>query len=431
MHTFLGLALVSVIFLVTAQLEEPTHIVKFKSFIDKAAAPNMLLNHHQEFLMSVRKKKFSLGSVLKNETTSLLAKDLYLNHIDIGNQFSVVSGVFSDHAFLDYLYQQSTIEYVEPNQIYKAAVMPSKRLTEEDEEEERIQRADMDSLKTSKPANWGLARINHRQRGNFDGYIFDSVGGMGIDVYVLDTGVYVDHLDFDNRALHSINLIQHEDQSDMGGHGTHVAAKIAGTEYGVSKAANIRSVKILNKLGDGSTSTLLKGIEHVIQVATPGKSLINLSLSGPHSRLIDDAIDTLVLKYNIPVFAAAGNAGTDACFFTPSSNPNVFSVGAIDIQDRVTRYSDVGECVSIYAPGSAIVSAYVGGNDSSKSMDGTSMASPHVAGTAANMMSKKSFSTPHALYDALRSLATKDVLHFDPQKSSSPNNNLLTYNSVF
>lgn len=144
-------------------------------------APNMLLNHHQEFLMSVRKKKFSLGSVLKNETTSLLAKDLYLNHIDIGNQFSVVSGVFSDHAFLDYLYQQSTIEYVEPNQIYKAAVMPSKRLTEEDEEEERIQRADMDSLKTSKPANWGLARINHRQRGNFDGYIFDSVGGYRRD----------------------------------------------------------------------------------------------------------------------------------------------------------------------------------------------------------------------------------------------------------
>ncbi|CEG80076.1 hypothetical protein RMATCC62417_14461 [Rhizopus microsporus] len=113
------------------------------------------------------------------------------------------------------------------------------------------------SLKSAKPANWGLARINQRQKASFDEYIYDAVGGQGIDVYVLDTGVYIDHLDFDGRASHAINLIQYEDESDMGGHGTHVAAKVAGTEYGVAKAANIHSVKILNKLGDGTTTTLL------------------------------------------------------------------------------------------------------------------------------------------------------------------------------
>ncbi|KAG1242066.1 hypothetical protein G6F68_016376 [Rhizopus microsporus] len=100
------------------------------------------------------------------------------------------------------------------------------------------------------------------------------------------------------------------------------------------------------------------------------------------------------------------------------------------MEDRVPHYSDVGECVSMYAPGSNIVSAYVGGNDSSKSMDGTSMASPHVAGTAANLMSKKNFSTAYELYQAIRDLATKDVIYFDPEKSSSPNNNLLIFNSI-
>ncbi|CAO3668274.1 unnamed protein product [Rhizopus stolonifer] len=391
----------------------------------------MLLNHHREFLTAVRKKQVSVGSITKNETV-VNPKDLCLSYINIGQEFSAVSGIFSDHAFLDYLYQQSTVEYVEPNQIYKTTEIKEKKRSVEDyEEEERLQRADIYSLKSTKPANWGLARINQRQKSNFDEYIFDSEGGTEVEVYVLDTGIYVDHLDFDTRATHSANMIQHEDDNDMGGHGTHVAAKIAGAEYGVSKAATVRSVKILNKLGDGSTSTLLKGIEHVIQVAKPGKSLINLSLSGPHSRLVDDALNTLVLKHNIPVFASAGNAGTDACFFTPSSNPNVFSVGATDQEDHVPRYSNVGECVSIYAPGSAIVSAYVGGNDSSKSMDGTSMASPHVTGTAANMLSNGNFHSVHDLYDAIRDLATRNLLSFDSEKSSSPNNNLLTYNSVF
>lgn len=270
----------------------------------------------------------------------------------------------------------------------------------------------------------------------------------GIDVFVLDTGVYAEHLDFDGRATHSANMIRNEDSRDMGGHGkkisflfslfanlcfilgTHVSGKIVGTEYGVAKRANIRSVKILNKVGDGSTSSLLKGIEHVIKYAVPGKSVVNLSLSGPKSRLLDEALNSLVLQHNVPVFVSAGNAGTDACFFSPSSNENVFAVGAININDAVPQYSNVGECVNIYAPGSNIVSAYIGGSDSSKSMDGTSMASPHVAGIAANLMSKNNYDTAHQVYEAIRMLATKDSVQFDSSKSSSPNNNLLAFNEI-
>lgn len=212
--------------------------------------------------------------------------------------------------------------------------------------------------------------------------------------------------------------------------GTHVSGKIIGRNYGVAKGANVKSVKILNKNGDGSTSGLLKGIEYVIQNGKAGKSLVNLSLSGPKSKLLDEALNSLVLEYQIPVFVSAGNAGTDACFFSPSSNPNVFSVGAIDIDDQVPKFSDVGECVAIYAPGAGIVSAYIGNTDSSKSMDGTSMASPHVAGIAANLMSKNQFTTAQQVYDAVRNIATRDMVIFDPSKSSSPNNNLLAFNEL-
>ena len=114
-----------------------------------------------------------------------------------------------------------------------------------------------------------------------------------------------------------------------------------------------------------------KGISHVIQAATPGKTLINLSLSGPKSRLIDEAISKVVNDYNIPVFVSSGNSGTDACYFSPSSNPDAFAVGATDVNDKVPYYSDTGRCVKIYAPGSNILSTWIGGDDQVKSLDGT------------------------------------------------------------
>jgi subtilisin family serine protease len=127
----------------------------------------------------------------------------------------------------------------------------------------------------------------------------------------------------------------------------------------------------LDKYGDGTTASLLNGITHVMKVAPPGKSLINLSLSGPKSRLIDEILSKVATEHNIPVFVSSGNAASDACFFSPSSNPDVFSVGASDPSDDVPTYSDVGECVRLYAPGSDIESTWIGKSDASKILDGT------------------------------------------------------------
>lgn len=202
-HYFLKLSFLSTILFISstkAQLESPTHIVKFKSFVGRASgnkkksktsfsvlirflAPAILLSHHRDFLSFVRKKNVSVNP---------LAQDLHLNRIDLGNNFNAVEGVFSDHAFLDYLYKQSTVEYVESNQVYKTTVVATKqrRAEEEEEEDEGLEEEEdmlinsgtdnqtiSSTLKKGKPSNWGLARIHQRQRGDFEKYIFDSIGG--------------------------------------------------------------------------------------------------------------------------------------------------------------------------------------------------------------------------------------------------------------
>ncbi|KAI8890048.1 subtilisin-like protein [Backusella circina FSU 941] len=337
-----------------------------------------------------------------------------LETLDLSSNFSAVAGVFKDEAFLEFLSQNANIDYVEPNQIFKVdAVLPN-------------------AVIRKQASNWGLSRIHQHEKTSASdaGYPVDLNAGAGIDVYVLDTGVFADHVDFGGRAKVSANLIRGEEDVDVGGHGTHVSAKIIGLEYGVAKSAQVHAVKILNKSGEGSTSTLLKGLEHVLKNAKPGKAIVNLSLSGPKSKMVNEVLNQLVLGKNVPVFASAGNSGVDACRFSPSSNPNVFSVGAADSEDNVPGYSDVGNCVSIYAPGSNIMSAYVGSKDASRAMDGTSMASPHVAGIAANLMSKRTYGSAKELYDAIRAAGTKNVLTFSQHRNFSENINLLAFNPV-
>ncbi|KAI8888032.1 subtilisin-like protein [Backusella circina FSU 941] len=366
-----------------------------------------------------------------------------LNYIDIGKDFNAVSGVFTDNDFLTYLQKQENIDYIETNALFKTTAptitkkkQKNRHLKEREEEQEEKMKEEEEPLDddtrvlTKRPSNWGLARITQHERGSLEEYTFDSESGTDIDVYVLDTGVYPDHSDFGGRANCAVNFVKTEEDVDKGGHGTHVSGKVIGQEYGVAKNANIQAVKILNKRGEGSTALLLKGLEYVMNNAKPGKSLVNLSLSGPRSKVVDQALNALVEEHNIPIFASAGNMGTDACRFSPSSNPNVFTVGSIDVNDRVSYFSNFGECVNIYAPGSGIISSYIGDVDAFKSMDGTSMASPHVAGVAANMMSMRQFNSPHELYNSMTELGTRDILEFVPKKDTQNNTNLLVYNPL-
>lgn len=202
-----------------------------------------------------------------------------------------------------------------------------------------------DAFKIATAPNWEQLQIMQHERVELNQYAYDESAGEGIHVCVLDTGVNVTHADFKDRAIVYANFVITENEHDFGGHGnisifnrkqcvnmerstgTHDASKIAGKLYGVAKKIQIHSVKILDKTGDSTASSLVKGIFSAIQAARPGKSVINMSLSGPRPRLIDDTISKAAIEHNIPVFVSAGNTATDACCFFSASNNNVFAVG--------------------------------------------------------------------------------------------------------
>lgn len=115
-----------------------------------------------------------------NEFSAAAAEDVMsLDHINLGPDFVAVAGTFSDHAFLEYLDKQVTIDYVEQNSIFKSTtIRPRKDDEEEDDgDEEKVYNKEAVNRVRSRASNWGLARINSHQRGNLEEYEFDTMGG--------------------------------------------------------------------------------------------------------------------------------------------------------------------------------------------------------------------------------------------------------------
>ncbi|KAL1922931.1 uncharacterized protein VTP21DRAFT_9307 [Calcarisporiella thermophila] len=309
---------------------------------------------------------------------------------------------------------------------------------DEDEGEEESKYGDFGEKKHGKgylhyieqpsPDSWGLVRISEREPDYSRPYRYPSTAGEGVHVYILDTGIYVDHEEFEGRAHFSANFVDDEPDGDLGGHGTHVAGTIGGSQYGVAKKVHLHDVKILNRYGVGAISDFLAALEHVANHAGSKKAIINLSLSGPKSEIMDDAVKALVREVGVAIFAAAGNAVEDACDFSPSGSPDVFSIGATDIEDQLADFSSSGACVRLYAPGVGIRSAYIGGEAETDVKDGTSMSSPHVAGIAALFLSQNDYGSPYELYEEIESAATKNIIS-KMEDALSDSRNLLAYNS--
>jgi hypothetical protein len=117
---------------------------------------------------------------------------------------------------------------------------------------------------TQHSAPWGLARISHQKRlnfGTFNKYIHQANGGKGVDVYVIDTGTNIEHVDFEGRASWGKTIPTGDVDEDGNGHGTHCSGTVAGRKYGVAKKANIRAVKVLRSNGSGTMSDVVKGVE--------------------------------------------------------------------------------------------------------------------------------------------------------------------------
>ncbi|KAG0078276.1 hypothetical protein BGZ92_001527 [Podila epicladia] len=265
-----------------------------------------------------------------------------------------------------------------------------------------------------KAPSWGLTRIAERESDLDKDYTYVSSAGSGVDVYIVDSGVFAEHNDFGGRAENVANFVPHEAATDTCGHGTHVAGIVGGRRFGVAKGVNINAVKVLDAQGQGSTSQVLAGINFVIKHAYSNpntKKIINMSLGGQFSRPVNDAVRVAVNRYNLPFFVAAGNTGDDACQYSPSGVDEAFAVGGSDRSDKVGWYSCVGSCVNIFAPGSGIHSNWIRSRNSVHMLDGTSMAAPHVTGVAALFLgSGANYGTARDLYNEIITHATKGVI---------------------
>jgi subtilisin family serine protease len=270
-------------------------------------------------------------------------------------------------------------------------------------------------------AAWGLDRIDQHTRTLDAKYTYRSA--KDVTAYVIDTGIRTSHKDFGGRATSGWDFVDGDrTANDCNGHGTHVAGTIGGATYGVAKDVKLVGVKVLDCEGSGSYSDFIAGIDWVTQHAKL-PAVANMSIGGPRSKALDDAVNRSIAK-GVTYAIAAGNENKNACKFSPSDTGNAITVGAVDSGDKRASFSNYGTCLDIFAPGVNIRSASGNSNTGTQVMSGTSMASPHVAGAAALVLGAHPGWSPQQVRDDLVAHAGSGLVR--SPGSGSPNKVLYT-----
>jgi subtilisin family serine protease len=256
----------------------------------------------------------------------------------------------------------------------------------------------------SSPSAWGLDRTDQRDL-PLNGSFSYAASGTGVSAYVIDTGIRASHLDFSGRVQPGYSAIADGyGSNDCNGHGTHVAGTLGGASYGIAKTVSLFPVRVLDCNGSGSLSGVLAGIDWVmIQGGKP--AVVNLSLGSSASSTLDQAVDNLISN-GFVVAVAAGNSAANACNYSPARVANAITVGATDTVDTRASFSNFGSCLDLFAPGRGIRSAWKDGDTASAVLDGTSMASPHVAGAAAQLLEQKPMASPIEIAQLLKGAAS-------------------------
>ena len=283
------------------------------------------------------------------------------------------------------------VAYVEPDRVYTASTTQT-----------------MDS--SGQP--WGLDRIDQVNLPLSRTYTY-TARGAGVTAYVIDTGIATGLADFGGRAQNVYDAFG-GNGADCNGHGTHVSGTIGGATYGVAKAVQLRGVRVLNCGGSGSTTGIVRALDWVRANAVK-PAVANMSLGGGFSSTLNTAANSLA---NSGVFlaVAAGNESQNACNVSPASASAAYTTAASDRTDLRASFSNYGSCVDGYAPGVAIKSAWLTGT---RTISGTSMASPHVAGVGALYKSAFGDASSATVASWINSNASAGVIRSNP--SGTPN----------
>lgn len=282
-------------------------------------------------------------------------------------------------------------------------------------------------LTTQTNATWGIDRVDQRALPLSTTYSYENTG-LGVHAYIIDTGIRTSHEEFGVRAFVGFDAFGGNGQ-DGNGHGTHVAGTVGGATYGLAKQVSLVAVRVLDNDGSGSTAGVVAGMDWV-KANHVKPAVANMSLGGGASTAIDDAVGRMY-DAGVPVIVAAGNGNwlgiaANACYYSPARAPKAYTIGATVSTDAKASYSNYGDCVNLFAPGSSITSAWYTNNTATNTISGTSMATPHVVGAAALYLQVNPTATPQQVYDALTETSTKGIV-----SSSRTTNNHLLYTLGF
>jgi subtilisin family serine protease len=288
-----------------------------------------------------------------------------------------------------------------------AARLPERRL-EEVRADKRVAYVEPDQTAeaVAQTLPWGVNRIDadvsSTRAGNGSGAVWN------VNAYVIDSGIYK-HSDL--NVVRHVNFRGDGKNYDCYGHGTHVAGTVAardntGAVVGAAPGAPLTGVKVLGCDGSGSHSGIIKGVDWVTANAKK-PAVANMSLGGPTSQALDDAVRRSAAG-GVFYSLAAGNEEKLACNSSPAragagTNNGIATVAATNKEDGETSWSNYGSCVDIWAPGVSILSTKKGGG--TITLSGTSMAAPHVGGGGALYLSRNTGASPSAVEGALTSSA--------------------------
>jgi len=237
--------------------------------------------------------------------------------------------------------------------------------------------------------SWGLTRVSQPLPDPDGRYFYSSANSAPVDVYIIDTGIYIQHQDFGGRAQFLYISNNAWQCRDGHGHGTHVASTTGGKYYGLHRGARLLAVKVLSDGGSGSTAGVIAGVDYAAgRTRASGRpSVGNMSLGGGRSAALNAAV-AASRTAGVYMVVAAGNDNSDACNYSPASETSIITVlsteeGPPDVR---SSFSNWGTCVDIGAPGTSIRAAWIGNPNAVNTISGTSMASPHVAGLASTII---------------------------------------------
>lgn len=250
---------------------------------------------------------------------------------------------------------------------------------------------------------WGVDRIDAE-------LVHPYNKGTGVKVAIIDTGIDYNHPDLDGNYKGGYNFVSNNyDPNDDNGHGTHVAGIIAAEEngigvVGVAPEASLYAVKVLDSTGSGTFSNVIAGIDWSVN---NGMQVISMSLGANEGSIsLKNAVDN-ANSSGVVVVAAAGNdgnsAGTTDTVDYPARYDSVIAVAATDSSNTRASFSSTGPAVEVSAPGVSVYSTIPGGYGYKS---GTSMATPHVTGTAALIIASNPNLTNVEVRQILRNTST-------------------------